>query len=333
MRFSVIIPVYKVEKYLSECVDSVLGQTYKDFELILVDDGSPDRCPEICDDYARKDARVKVMHQNAGLSCARNAGAACARNAGVACARGSYIIFLDSDDYFVGDTVLEKINEKTLLKPDVIVYGYKKYFESDGTYGDSVCSFPNNAEALAPSVFLRELLVRGSYSGTAWCKVIKSSILKDNNIEFRPGMISEDIDWYIQVMMCAKKYSTINESLYVYRLRPDSISHNAKLHSLTDNLWIKETWPQRIKDSGITADLKNVLMNIMGYYIGNFYVLYSGYDKAIRKEYYSRVKALSYLFDYSITSRSLVLAKVTRILGFKIMIALLRIAGKFKKRT
>lgn len=99
MKFSVIVPCYKVEKYLSECVDSVLNQTYTDFEVILVDDGSPDRVPEICDEYVKKDFRVRVVHQ-------KNAGIACARNAGIAVANGEYVICIDSDDYLIDANVL-----------------------------------------------------------------------------------------------------------------------------------------------------------------------------------------------------------------------------------
>ena len=94
--FSIIVPVYKAEKYISECVDSVLAQTFEDFELILADDGSPDRCHEICDEYAKKDSRIKVIHKN-------NGGASSARNSGIDAACGEYIIFLDSDDYWEGN--------------------------------------------------------------------------------------------------------------------------------------------------------------------------------------------------------------------------------------
>ena len=94
MKFSVIIPIYKVEKYLPECVESVLKQTYTDFEVLLVDDGSPDSCPQICDDYASKDSRVKVIHKP-------NGGQADARNVGLEKASGDYVCYVDSDDYLV----------------------------------------------------------------------------------------------------------------------------------------------------------------------------------------------------------------------------------------
>ena len=93
---SVIVPVYKVENILHYCIDSILNQTYKDFELILVDDGSPDRCPKMCDDYAKKDSRIKVVHK-------KNGGLSDARNAGMAVATGEYISFIDSDDYVSDD--------------------------------------------------------------------------------------------------------------------------------------------------------------------------------------------------------------------------------------
>ena len=100
-KISVIVPVYKVEKYLDRCVRSVLAQTFRDFELILVDDGSPDSCPQMCDDWAKKDSRIKVIHQN-------NQGLSAARNTGIRAASGEYINFIDSDDW-VADTLLSDL--------------------------------------------------------------------------------------------------------------------------------------------------------------------------------------------------------------------------------
>ena len=114
--FSIIVPVYKAEKYISECVDSVLAQTFEDFELILADDGSPDRCPEICDEYAKKDSRIKVIHKN-------NGGASSARNSGIDAACGEYIIFLDSDDYWEGNYTLQRLAEKSKDGYDIIMFG------------------------------------------------------------------------------------------------------------------------------------------------------------------------------------------------------------------
>ena len=326
MKFSVIIPVYKVEQYLNQCVDSVLNQSFKDFELILVDDGSPDNCPRICDDYAKNDARVKVIHQ-------QNGGQACARNTGLSYAVGMYIIFLDSDDYLIDSTALEKINDKTVAEPDVILYGYRKLFESDGSFGTPVCNFPEVVRGISPAAYLNELLLSGSYSGTAWCKAIRTMFLKDNDIEFKPGLISEDHDWYVQVMMKVKTFAAINEALYVYRLRPGSTSHGgAKLNDLIDNLWIQKTWFERINEADISAELKNVLLRIWARYMGDVMVLYSSYDCRIRKQYRKQIRELMPLFDYAVTPRSITIRRCCKILGITMTSILLHVAFRLKKR-
>ena len=107
MLFSIIVPIYKVENYLNQCVDSILNQTFQDFEIVLVDDGSPDACPDICDEYAKKDSRIKVVHkENGGLSDARNAG--------IAVASGEYFIFIDSEE-FKWKAFLKKWRRSTTL--------------------------------------------------------------------------------------------------------------------------------------------------------------------------------------------------------------------------
>lgn len=115
MKFSVIVPVYKVEAYLPECVESILSQSFGDFEVILVDDGSPDRCPAICDAYAERDGRVRVIHQ-------ANKGVSAARNNGLFAARGEYIVFVDSDDILCGKSlagICESVSQNG--GPDVVI--------------------------------------------------------------------------------------------------------------------------------------------------------------------------------------------------------------------
>ena len=122
IRFSVIIPVFRVENYLRQCVDSVLNQTFNNFEIILVDDGSPDNSPAICDEYVQKDKRVHVIHKiNGGLSSARNAG--------LTVAQGEYVLFLDSDDWWDDLEALAKIDIKLKgANTDILIIGLKKFF-------------------------------------------------------------------------------------------------------------------------------------------------------------------------------------------------------------
>jgi len=326
MKYSIILPVYKVENYLAECVDSVLSQDFTDYELILVDDGSPDNCPKICDDYAEKYEFVQVSHQ-------QNSGLAVARNRGLSLATGDYIIFIDSDDYISSTTALNQINKALVGEPDVLIYGYKKFYESSHTFGPEVCNFPLTTEMLKPADFLLELIKKDSYTGTAWAKVIRRGLLVDNQITFKDGMISEDIDWFFQVMLNAKSYKALNEALYVYRMRPDSISHAVKEKSLIDNLWIKENWPNRIQSANISDDLRLALMHIMSRYMGNFMVLYASYDSDIRKKYYNRVKSLLTLLDYAITPRAKTIQRSINLMGFKLTVVLLVLANKLKNRT
>lgn len=119
---SIIIPVYKVEKYLSKCIESIFKQTYFDLELILVDDGSPDKCPEICDTYASKDERVVVIHQ-------KNAGVSAARNAGLEKAKGEYIGFVDPDDWIAPEMYKKMISELESSESDLAICGYEYYDE------------------------------------------------------------------------------------------------------------------------------------------------------------------------------------------------------------
>lgn len=324
MKFSVILPIYKVEKYLHECVDSILGQTYTDFEVILVDDGSPDSCPQICDEYAAKDARVKVIHQN-------NAGIACARNAGIAAAKGNYVICIDSDDYLIDENALSAIAEKTESNPDVVMFGYRKLFESDKSWGEPVC--PTLSSGLSTAQSLKELLSNGSYIATAWTKAVRREVLVCKNIMFKPGMVSgEDVDWYLNLLCSIDKFECLQKACIAYRQRPDSISHNPRIQSLTDFIWILEEWPKYFDERNISSELKNSLLNAMAYYWANVMVLYSTFDTTEAKPYKNRLKVLGYLNKYAITSRAISMKKFYNTFGFDMTILLLKLMGKIKKR-
>lgn len=323
MKFSIIIPCYKVEKYLSECVDSVLSQTFTDYEIILVDDGSPDRVPEICDEYAKKDNRIRVIHQ-------KNGGLSRARNAGISAAKGEYLVCIDSDDYIAKNDVLARVAEKTKSGTDVVLYGYQKLFESNNSLGG--CDVPILDGVCATSKMLFSVLGNNSYCGTAWTKAVKLSILHEHKIEFSPGMISEDIDWYLHLMCYAKTFDSINDVAIIYRQRPGSISHSAKIDSLKDNLWILENWPERIKKTVRDQTTIDALMSVMAFYYANAMVLFSGYDKKLSAPYKDRMKAMSYLQNYAVTPRAKIIKGFYKLFGFDVTILLLKILANLKTR-
>ncbi len=322
MKFSVVVPIYKVEKYLRECVDSILSQTFTDYELILVDDGSPDDCPRLCDEYAAKDPRVKVIHQ-------KNAGQACARNAGIKAAKGEYLICIDSDDYFVDDRVFGRVAEKT-DGTDVILYGYKKLYESNGQFGGE--SVPVFEGVLNTAAMLDTVLESDTYCGAAWAKAVRLSVLRENGIDFRPGMIAEDIDWYLHLMCRARSWASICETAVIYRQRPGSITHTPKLKSLTDSLWILEYWPGRIRDIVEDAEKAGALYHVLAYYYANTMVLYSGYGSKAAKPYRDRMKNASRLLDYAVTPRALAVRKFYKAFGLDLTVLALKVLRKLKRR-
>lgn len=323
-KFSIVIPVYKVEKYLHQCVDSILGQSYQNFEVILVDDGSPDRCPEICDEYVKLDSRVRVIYQ-------QNAGQACARNAGIRVALGEYVLCIDSDDYLDDSTLLQKIADKTESGTDVIMYGFQKYFESTGEFGMS--EVPVLGRVCTTSEMLQNVLATNTYCGTAWTKAVRMDLLRSHNVEFKSGMISEDIDWYMQVLCHAKTFDSINEIGVVYRQREDSTSHAPKLKSLEDNLWILEYWPAKFVQDVTDKELLNSLMSVMAYYFTNVLILYTSYSRSQVAVFKERLKNQSYLLQYAVTPRAKIVKKVYNILGFGMTVFLLKILGKLKTRS
>lgn len=219
MRFSIILPVYKVEKYLRPCVDSILSQTYQDFEIILVDDASPDSCPQICDEYATKDKRVKVIHKvNGGLSSARNAG--------LDIAQGDYIIFIDSDDWWDDLEALSKIAtrlEETGV--DILIFGMKKYFMQRNSFGDVRC--PKVLSEEKGDSFMLHYMRNNIFVACACDKVVRRDFIEDKKLRFVEGQLSEDIEWCARLLLNNPRISVLSECFYVYRQgNSGSISSN-----------------------------------------------------------------------------------------------------------
>lgn len=236
---SVIVPIYNVAPYLHRCVDSLLNQTYTDFELILVDDGSPDDCGMICDEYAALDGRVRVIHKpNGGLSDARNAG--------LKIAQGAYIAFVDSDDWVAPNYLEQLLNTLTQTGADICECAVLR------TDGSAVLPFAENS---APELFdttgaLEQLLSDGTFRQHVWNKLYRQNVIA--GILFPKGKTNEDEFWTYQVFGNAKKVVKIPDVLYFYFQRPGSIMGNAyslkRLDALEAKLqrqiYIEDTFPQ-----------------------------------------------------------------------------------------
>ena len=210
---SIIVPVYQVEKYIRQCVDSILAQTFTDFELILVDDGSKDKSGQICDEYAVLDQRVKVIHkENGGLSDARNCG--------MDQAVGNYFMFVDSDDY-IAPTMLEYLYKALMNKEaDIAVCNFLHFFEEDRKR-DFSTNIQSEVLSGAEIFYSRKNeRVYGIWT-VAWNKLYKRETL--GNVRFRFGKYHEDEFWANDIYQMDIKVVTISECLYYYRQRDNSI--------------------------------------------------------------------------------------------------------------
>lgn len=204
---SVIVPIYKVEEYLPRCVDSIIAQTYTNLEIFLVDDGSPDHCGEICDAYALKDARIKVIHkQNGGLSDARNAA--------LDVCKGEYISFVDSDDYVSEDFIESLYHANQVFQTELAVCGIVKFDEYDN---QSVDYAPSDTECCVSGDKMMETIWRPS----ACNKLYHKSIFKD--LRYPVGKLYEDLFIYHDILAQIDQISFTGQCSYYYFNRKNSI--------------------------------------------------------------------------------------------------------------
>ncbi|RBP03157.1 glycosyltransferase [Rossellomorea aquimaris] len=212
-EISIIVPVYNVEPYINKCIDSILAQTFTDFELILVNDGSPDNCGRICDEYANKDSRIKVIHkENGGLSEARNVG--------LDTARGNYIGFVDSDDWIEPDMyeLLHSISEnnKCDIASCTSIIHYNDKVVKNGLHPLTIY---NKEEAL------KTMLIGKLYDEVVWTKLIKRDLIRD--IRFPVGLIYEDTAFTYKLIHKAEKVCCIGQAKYHYIKRENSTMDQA----------------------------------------------------------------------------------------------------------
>jgi len=229
MTFSIIIPVYKTEKYLNDCVQSVLSQSFTDYECILVDDGSPDNCPALCDDFSRKNNQIKVIHkENGGLSDARNKG--------ILQARGEYIVFLDSDDKLADiDTLKNIFTVIQKYKTDVIINTNFIEFTDNGKITIKN-GFNKEIVLAAPSLITNEFCEPGMYLAGCFF-ILKKDYIKNNNLFFKKGILHEDEHWMPRVLFRTKEIAVNHYPFYAYRVERDgSIMSKVTVKRLFDLL-------------------------------------------------------------------------------------------------
>lgn len=235
---SIIVPIYKVEKELDKCVQSLIHQTYEKIEIILVDDGSPDNCPKLCDEYAKKDYRIKVIHK-------KNGGLSEARNFGLDSATGKYILYVDSDDYIELDAC-ERLLEGVSKDVDFVVGACREISKQNISYQKHTNIKPKTI--YDSKDFVIASIKKFEWYAPAWLNLYKREFLLKNNLYYKVGYLFEDIEMLPRMFLAASKVSYIDYPFYNYVIRENSImtSDNTQ-EKVKMSLYIYDYWMEIIK--------------------------------------------------------------------------------------
>lgn len=305
-QISVIVPIYNVEKYLPECIESILQ--YDFFEVILIDDGSTDRSGKICDKYAAKNKNIIVIHQ-------KNKGLSGARNSGIRKATGDYLMFVDSDDLLIPNVDLDAITKEGT---DIIAYKWKYYYENSKKYK----SFHDYSDysKLNYSDTLKKMVQTGELSISACNKMVKRSLITDNNIFFKEGLLSEDVDWSMRLYLVAKSLTLINDEIYIYRQgRPNSITSIKSRRTIDSLFYIIDKW---YKYTYQNKQTKNIYYSYIAYW---YLILLTTIDDKYEKRKANKYKILlEYDDNYKVKRAN----KLIKIIGLNMTIQILKLYRK-----
>ena len=324
MKLSIIIPVYNVEQYLESCVQSVITQTYQDLQVILVDDGSIDSSGALCDQLAKQDTRIQVIHKpNGGLSDARNAG--------LKVATGDYVAFLDSDDvYLLQDGIEQMMHAVAKDKPDLLLFqcvdvyparqSVRKAYDSDYLGRHS-----------GIEVF-HQLVRTQSFNMSACFQLIRRELLEKHQLYFEKGLLSEDVDWSLRLWRHVEHVRAINLPMYGYQHREGSITTTYTIRNLRsyEHIFAKFVSPYQYKEDGNELYWKTV----MGYLAQMYTSCLYAYGQIVREdkgEAYKILKQYALLLEHSLSIKSERVVRLKRIVGLRMTIWVFAIYGNIRR--
>ncbi len=324
-RFSVIVPIYNVENYLTECIESILSQTFSDFEIILVDDGSPDKSGEICDKYASFHSNINVIHkENGGLSDARNAG--------INAAQGEFLVFIDSDDFFDDDKFLEKL-DKIIAKKDaeIVIYSMKHFKNNDRNYIPSRVIFddPKWNSFGSFEETLIELLKENKLIISACSNAVKREIVLERQLFFKNGIVSEDIEWAMRLYSKEQKIAFLNEQPYIYRAgRVGSITSSMKEKNFNDLFDIIKNFADKF--SGSNNNIEKLLLNYIAYqYVILCGILVRAKDTKFKNSLIKQMKNYKWLMNYDMCPKVKKAKSIYSFFGLRVMIKVMGLYVKY----
>ena len=331
MRFSIIVPVHNVERYIAECIESVLSQSYQDFELILVDDGSDDLSRKICDDYSSVDQRIIVIHQ-------RCQGVSSARNAAINISCGEYIIFLDADDFWVSSEALSQINIRN-EDADLVRFDFK--IVTDGTNEKKALPIASTSklkkEYPSGKAFLIDALtINPEFSWYSGMYAFRRTLWEEpESLRYPEGIrFHEDTAVIYKVILRAKKVSVITDCIYAYRKRLGAVSREDSPELLKNRLSVNLDQIKYIKsDETIDESLKTKLCKNMATAFYTDLIHVGAMNKAQQKEIISYLeKNASFFCNYPATKKQESVNKMLKLFGMKITYRILHIRRMIKYR-
>jgi len=320
MLISIIIPVYNVENYLAESLDSIISQDLADCEIILVDDGSTDSSGDICDKYSNENEKITVFHkENGGLSDTRNFG--------VSKANGRYILFVDSDDYITpGSVAAIKKNLEHDGDSDVVFLDAKRFYRNGHSkhYIDFIKKEFVYDKTRADVI--KHLTTLPKFPASACIKLVRRDFIIQNNIYFEKGLTGEDLDWSLKLFMVAESFNHCGGYVYMYRQeRAGAITHTYTKKRFDDLYYTIEKWTQTAK----TSEYEKEINSFMAYELCKLMSGYSMLSKSEKKQSAKKIKSLVWLFKKSSDKRISLLCKCYKIFGIGLTAKLL---GFYEKR-
>lgn len=327
---SVIIPVYKVEKYLNQCVDSIINQHLDDIEVILVDDGSPDNSPEICDDYAEKYDYIRVIHKE-------NGGASSARNAGMKEAKGDYLMFADSDDWWNPEIDAGEVLNYAKSRNNIDMFLFKSldYYDGKGYFKRKDHDDFDNISTESVEAYYQSLVNNGNFEVSACTKIVKSKVVFDNNLYFKEGSTGEDNEWMMRLLRTIKSVDIINKELYICRCdRAESVTHTLTAKNICDMLNIVKSsieFYDKNKEEEVYC-LKDKELSFASYLWFSSLGLTYAMDKQDKKSLRPLFMATKSVCTYSTSKKTKICNMLLSVFGFRATTFLLGMYLRYKDK-
>jgi glycosyltransferase involved in cell wall biosynthesis len=322
--FSVIIPIYNIEDYINECIKSVLEQTYSDFEIILVDDGSTDDSSSICDEFSNKYENITVLHK-------RNGGLSSARNEGVKLAKGDYLLFVDGDD-FIDHEALKNMNNIINENPgvDLICGKFFNYFP-DGSLDYEDFDFPyidkntNGIDALT-ALFAEVPVIIWSACRT----IYRRDYFVNNGFHFEEGITSEDLELVPKIYMRAKSVTTCNSPFYYYRQnRENSIINTINSKRFYDIFRIIKSHIRMIQEGNTNKNFNDQFLKELANIYARYVVLVMKVPIEERNQVIDKMEELKWILKYSTGIRGTYVSISTKLMGMYLTSVLYNLSKRF----